>query len=319
MNDMDNMKDSEGKLNAYAGYCLKEDELMKSASGGFATHLSKSFIENGGIVYGAQYENDFRSVCFKRVTDTDDIEGLRGSKYCQTRKYINDNGLKENLFLSVIGDLKAGVKVLFLGLGCDIAALYKNIERENIDCSDLTCVELICDGVTDDRVLDDYIRWVENKYQSKVKDFTMRYKKEGWTPFYIRILFENETIEEYPFYSSDIGYAFQFYKKKCCYNCLFRGRNHRGDIVIGDYWGCDEKDDIYNKYGISLMIPLSDKGLCLLKTIDTDIFKIKAIDANSALRKNPRFYNSPEKTEDWNLFDRDFHSLGLHASVMKRR
>lgn len=54
----------------------------KSSSGGMSALLAQHFIENGGVVYGAAYSDDFRSVKTIRVDSMNDyFKKISKSKY----------------------------------------------------------------------------------------------------------------------------------------------------------------------------------------------------------------------------------------------
>lgn len=55
----------------------------ESTSGGFFTALADYVIGQGGVVFGAAYDNDFQ-VVHKSVKDKDDLKIFRNSKYVQS-------------------------------------------------------------------------------------------------------------------------------------------------------------------------------------------------------------------------------------------
>lgn len=97
------------------------------------------------------------------------------------------------------------------------------------------------------------------KIESKLNYFTVRYKKNGWTPFYVKAKFENGCSFEEPFNSTSYGKAFYKYAMPRCTNCMFKGTKHTGDICVGDFWGVTEEMIGYNKDGVSLLIIQTQK------------------------------------------------------------
>ena len=68
---------------AYA-VSMKDDVALKqSSSGGAAYAMSKYIVENGGIVFGAAYSENFY-VHHIGVSAADDLKKLQGSKYVQS-------------------------------------------------------------------------------------------------------------------------------------------------------------------------------------------------------------------------------------------
>ena len=304
---------------AYAGYCIDEAELMKSSSGGAASSLSKWMIRNGGVVYGVTYSADFYYAHYERATRECELDMFRGSKYCYARKRIESIDEKKTVYESVADDLLLGKSVLFIGLGCDIASVKEGVERHNIDTKKLYLVELICDGVTDGLIQEEYVKWLENKYKAKIINFTVRCKDQGWENPSIKAEFDNGNCIVYPFYESDYGYAFMNYKRKNCYACSLRGENHLGDLIVGDYWGCNDSMNIYNANGVSIIILRNSKGGILLKYLDKDSFILKETDIDYAMSHNPRFYTPPKGNKRWDEFQNVLKDRGLNEAVRKGR
>ncbi len=149
----------------YGGYIDDDNELMQSASGGIATALAEQMIDAGGYVAGVAYSEDFYKAEYIIINDKNDLEKLKGSKYVETEK--------KDIYKKVQSLLMQGEKVLFIGLPCTVAAMYKFLgERvENL----LTC-ELICHGPTLAKVHKEYISYLEQVYNSKIIEFSVRHK-----------------------------------------------------------------------------------------------------------------------------------------------
>lgn len=94
---------------------------------------------------------------------------------------------------------------------------------------------------------------------SKVIDFSVRYKNPNWRPPYLRAVFENGKVYSKPFYNTDYGIAFKLYGYPSCYECKFKGENHVSDITIGDYWGINDNDECYNSKGVSVAFVHTNK------------------------------------------------------------
>ena len=141
------LKDNTNVKRTYAGYYGEAEALKSSSSGGIASYFAKSVIDEGGIVYGATYAEDFYSAHYLRVSNFKDIDRLKGSKYCFVRKVLFENGEEKSLYEEVAGDIAEGRKTLFIGLSCDIAALAHYLDskllpkfREKIYTIELLCI-----------------------------------------------------------------------------------------------------------------------------------------------------------------------------------
>ncbi len=236
----------QNNLIAYSGYYKEREKLLQSASGGAASIISEGFINSGGLVIGASYSKDFKQIEFSCAENLSELEKFKGSKYAESIKKI----LVENEYISVFEFIEkkliSGEKVLFTGLGCDIAGLFGYLKtcdknkNKNIDYKNLFTIDLICYGSTLKEVHSQYINYLEKKFNSRIKKFTVRYKKTGWVPPYVFAEFENGKIFTEQFYNSEYGHAFAKFARPGCYSCNFRGENHKSDITVCDFWGLEK-------------------------------------------------------------------------------
>ena len=206
---------------------------------------------------------------------------------------------------------------MFIGLGCDVAALKSLVNSKGIDASNLFTVDLICFGPTFQEVNRQYVEALERKYKSKIIDFTVRGKKRGWTPPYIIAKFANGKEFYTDFYRSDYGKAFSLYTRSSCYNCHFRGNNHQADITVGDYWGLTHNMTGYNRNGVSIFIVKTPRGKELLQKIDVKEFSLQPADVDFAMKHNHMYFETRKKPGDYEKFFADLKSVGLHKAVLK--
>ncbi len=302
-------------LEAYAGYYVDNTKVLRSASGGGATVLAEHIIRKGGVVFGVKYSENFKSAEYSCAETIEELDTLKGSKYIYANKKVRIRGEYVSVYSLVAEKLKEKRGVLFIGLGCDVAALCCYLKQQKIDTSTLFTIDLICTGPTYAEVGKQYIEQLEARYGSEIVDFSVRYKEEGWSPFYIYAKFKNGKIHKRTFYDSDYGYAFALYGMKGCYECKFRGENHCADITLGDYWGIVPGKNGYNPNGVSLFIVKTQKGKSLLEEIDREEFRIEPADIELALRHNPMYYKRKEKNAKWRLFDETFKKRGLKEAV----
>ena len=150
-------------------------------------------------------------------------------------------------------------------------------------------------------------------------DFSVRYKKEGWTPPYLFARFANGATYEIPFYSSDYGYAFDHYTKPYCYSCPFKGASHPADVTVGDYWGLSEGMEGYNPDGVSIFIVRTSRGESLVQRIDREEFLLQPANVEFALAHNRMFAACKKRPSDWERFGRYLASQGLRLAVIRSR
>lgn len=304
-------------LSAYQGFLKDRDMLLKSSSGGAARALIESIIKRKGIVFGVKYSADLYKAEYCYIDNQNEIDSIIGSKYIYADKRVTYNGKKVPVFKIVSKFLNQGKIVLFIGLGCDISSLCTYLNKNNIDRSKLFLVDLICQGPTLPCVQESYIKRMEKKYHAKAIEFSVRYKKLGWTPPYIKLRFENGKTYDESLYGSDFGFALMHYSREYCYHCSSKGENHKCDITLGDFWGLTEKNRGYNRNGVSILLVKTEKGLELLKFIDKSLFECSVADTELALRNNPMYYISRKKYQNQNKFESNIMNKGLHKAVVE--
>ena len=301
-----------GIVKAYSGYLKDEYTLVKSASGGFAYAFAVKHIKSGGVAYSVRYSADFRVGEWDKVDSLAKLTAFQGSKYVESRKVYAGF----NLYERIKSDLDSGVSVLAIGLPCDIGAIKAYLKKEY---DNLTCVDLVCHGPTVKKVAEEYLDSLEKKYNSKIIDFTVRYKKDGkWTPPYLRAEFKNGKVFMKPFYITDYGIAFSIMARLSCYNCQFKSVNHKSDITIGDYWGLSSSNKKeWNDKGVSIAFVRTEKGEKLVNNI-RDICVVNETNADFAMAHNALMNIKKEKHPVYDKFVSDFRNYGLHTAVAKR-
>lgn len=146
----------------------KSEEIRyQSSSGGVFTALANEIIREGGVVFGAGFDENWEV----KHDCTETVEGLsafRGSKYVQSR--IGDSFKKAEQFL------KIGRTVLFSGTPCQIAGLKRFLRKEY---DNLLTVDFICHGVPSPGVWREYLKEETIRlYDRKNRFLSHPYQKE---------------------------------------------------------------------------------------------------------------------------------------------
>lgn len=287
-------------LKAYAAFNPNEEIRMKSSSGGIFTMLAEAIIEEGGVVFGARFDDKWE-VVHDYTEVKDGLEVFRGSKYVQSR--IGDT------YKQTLGFLKQGRKVLFSGTSCQIAGLNKYLRKEY---DNLISVEILCHSVPSPLIWRKYLKEITNG--RKVKTINFRDKRTGWTNYSYSIRIEYSDSSKYSESSTGLymkGLTSNLTTRPSCSKCSFRKGRSGADIIIGDCWGVwsvlPKMDD--NK-GTSLVIVLSQKGakICkLLNCISSDISVNDIVSFNGALR---------EPHQDHEKHDCFFRMCGCSNSIV---
>ena len=267
---------------SYAAVNKDERIRLGSSSGGVFYSISQAVSENGGGVFGAKFDDDFR-VVHDFADNIDGLSKFQGSKYVQS-----DIG---EAYIIAKQFLEDGKQVLFSGTPCQIGGLKAFLRK---DYDNLICQDIICHGVPSPMVWEKYLEFREQKSKSKSKNIFFRDKTFGWNRFSLKFEFENnlkyiKLLDKDPYMISFLKNASL---RPSCFNCAFKTEDRQADITLADFWGIEnvlpQMDD--NK-GTSLVIVHSEKGRELfenlskkIKFFETD-FK-KSILYNSAMTKS---------------------------------
>ena len=103
-----------------------------------------------------------------RVDSLTECNIFNGSKYVQS----NIGGC----FSCVEDDLKKGLQVIFSGTPCQINALNAFLVKNNCLADNLLTIDILCHGTPCARLWTDYRSWLEEKYNSRLVEFSFRYK-----------------------------------------------------------------------------------------------------------------------------------------------
>lgn len=223
-------------------------QLSQSQSGGAFWGLAQRFIQSGGVVYGAAFDETWR-VTHQRACNVKELEKLRMSKYVQSDL--------RGVYKLIKDDLKQGNEVLFSGTACQVAGLKAYLPQKLHE--KLYCVDIICHGVPSPKIWADYIEYLQHKHNSKIVKACFRDKRFGWHG--AKESFKFADGKESFSRTSNRLYFSGYTVRESCSNCYYTNTRRVGDITIGDHWGLPE-DSPYEKdaLGLSLLLVNSDKG-----------------------------------------------------------
>ncbi|WP_333960068.1 Coenzyme F420 hydrogenase/dehydrogenase, beta subunit C-terminal domain [Clostridium perfringens] len=265
-----NVNQSNCVLKSYASAAVDKNIVLTSSSGGVFTSISEEFIKAGGIVYGCSMENTDNGLFPKhiRVSNINELKKLQGSKYVQS-----DLG---NCFIELKNDLLLGVKVMFSGTPCQVAALYSFLGNNKTDL--LYTVDIVCHGVPSINFFRDYISNLNKKVKGQIINFRFRDKSNGWRLQGAIDYIDNNGKKKTKLINSEVSSYFKLFLESStyrdsCYNCKYTNKHRSGDITLGDYWGIENVHPEYltrnlgtleQKNGISCVLVNTLKGSELL-------------------------------------------------------
>lgn len=291
-------------LKVIAAINKSEEIRLKSSSGGIFYILAKKIINEGGVVFGARFDENWQ-VVIDYAEDLDGIEAFMGSKYVQARI--------ENAYKDTKRFLTEGRKVLFSGTPCQVAGLYMYL-RKSYD--NLLTVDFICHGTPSPKVWGMYLDDVVKESQ-QIGCIEFRNKKNGWKNFGFQLTYrkEDNIISLFLPFNKD-PYMNVFLKniilRPSCYICKARSGKSKSDITLADFWGISKVNPSFDDdKGTSLVFLNSGNGMKEIdftncSYVETTYAKIKPL--------NPACYHSPKVNPKRKYFfshlgSEDFHKL----------
>ena len=292
---------------AYA--CINKNENIRkqSSSGGIFTLLAEKILDLGGVVFGAQFDEDF-NVIHSYVENKEDLYKFRGSKYVQSQ--IGASFKKVRQFLN------EGRCVLFTGTPCQIEGLYSYLSKEY---EKLYTQDIICHGIPSPKVWRKYIKSIEDAKKYKLTNANLRNKTTGWLTYSFKYQLENK--KTYTEYSFENKYMQLFLKsiilRESCYNCHFKSKNRKSDITLADFWGIQNVvPKMFDNKGTSLVIVNSQKGNELFNKIKQDIKYIEN-DFEESIKYNPSMTKSTERPKSREEFFEKLENEDLETLAEK--
>lgn len=214
-----------------SGYAYRTNDdalLRRTSSGGFFSLLAENVLRDGGVVFGASFD-EHNEVFHAFIESVEGLDSLRRSKYVQSRI--------GNSFVECMKFLNVGRKVLFCGTPCQIKALnlFVGKKRDNLITADF-----VCHGVPSPGVFRKYFAEICEKYHeslSDVKEINFREKIAGFA-FGFSLTTKNsryvEGLGENVFLK---GFLSHLYLRKSCHHCSAKNFTSGADYTICDFWG----------------------------------------------------------------------------------
>jgi len=248
--------------------------LKKSTSGGVFIGISDKVLQEGGVVYGAAFD-DAMVVRHMRAQTVEERDTMCGSKYVQS-----DIG---DVFLQVKEDLKQNKPVLFTGTPCQVAGLRSFLRGKTEGL--ITC-DLICHGVPSPLLFKEHLAFLSAKKRKKITGYYFRPKHWGWHVHREMAVFENGRQYHSTCYSDlwrNIYYS-RVATRESCSNCPYSSLYRPGDLTIGDCRGIDKVlPDFGSDAGVSLVLVNTEVGRKAFEAV-CDVFKIAEIDVQEVIQ-----------------------------------
>ena len=236
----------------------KEYPFSMSSSGAIFPALASAVIEQGGVVYGARYSDDFDNVYHDKACTIPELIKFQGSKYVQSEIGY--------LFREVKSDLTAGLPVLFSGTPCQVAGLQSFLGKEY---DNLYLVDVVCHGVGQKDILFENIKELSDN--KKPIGINLRSKALGYINTSLSVDYgENDTVTqkwiESPFCS---GFVNNLILRPSCGQCRFAKPDRLSDITLMDNW--DFYSEEGGEFGESIVLINSQRGQSLFRLCESTI------------------------------------------------
>lgn len=297
---------------AFAAINKDETVRLRSSSGGMFHALAKWTIMQGGVVFGARFNENWEVV--HDYTETlEGIEPFMRSKYVQSS--IGETFKQTKQFLN------QGRQVLFVGTPCQIVGLKSFLSK---DYPNLISVDFICHGVPASGIWHKYLC---QQFPSirLINTINFRDKANGWSSLYLvryttseengKTIIRNSNDDPYTY-----GFLNDYYLRLCCYKCQFKTINRLSDITIADAWSIENyMPDMADGKGTSLCLIHTPRGIRVFKEVQTAL-KTGALKIEIPLQNNRRATTSVKLTKARMLFYlfNNFTTVSKSVKIVQR-
>lgn len=266
------------ELEVVAAYSKNEIIRKTSSSGGIFTEIAKTILKDGGVIFGAGYDEHL-NVIHKKAENEKELEELKGSKYVQSSIGTTYKEAKNIL--------EKGKKTLYVGTPCQIVGLKEYLQK---DYEQLYTCDVICHGSPSPKLLRKYIeeREIEGKY--KVKKIYFRDKTYGWNQYSLKFEYENNQTNLKNLAKDSYMQLFlkNFSLRPSCYKCDFKNTSSIADISLGDFWGVEHRyPEFSDNKGTSIILINSKKGKELFDNIKNNLVYRENCDIEYIIKTNP--------------------------------
>lgn len=323
-----NLEDRKGNCHeketkCFAAWNKDESVRLKSSSGGTFSVLAEYILSQGGVVYGAAWD-EYMNLLHKGINSVSELDSLRRSKYVQSDT--------RNTFVEAKNHLQEGRKVMYCGTPCQIAGLTSFLGGKEYD--NLLTVDVLCQGVPSPVFFKKYIEEVENATGMQVTDANFRSKDKGWRCGLLLLLRAQKgsrsrtlkrVLDRNEFYNAFIR---EYFQRPSCYDCQFKceKQGYYADLTIADFWRIGNKIPLNVKnytHGISAVVVNTEKGRNVFQQCSASMEIIERtwneFATNGGLRSAHKPKNNDEaleylKTHTW----RDTQKRFFHLSWKRK-
>ena len=301
-----NQEEPREPLACYAAKNQDEDIRRRSSSGGVFTAMAEKVIAEGGVVFGARFDDNWQVVAHACAETMDELVAFRGSKYVQSQV--------GNTFKQAEALLKEGRKVLFSGTPCQISGLKHFLLK---DFDNLLTVEVVCHGVPSPKIWREYLGALQF---SNIGSISHKDKSTGWRGYSFTIKdIEGKTL--FTERASNNKYLMAFVGnlilRPSCFSCPAKIGKSRADITLADYWGIErlvpQMDD--NK-GTSFVCGNTEKGKAFIGQLS---LQMRLADYYKSIPYNSCIVTSTKEPAERRQFWNEYRQQGITALLSLKK
>lgn len=216
---------------AQIGYAARNknyNQRLISSSGSIFPVLAEYVLEQGGIVVGVAYDEEYNARHLI-IDKKEELPLLQGSKYLQCSA--------DNItFKQIRKELIAGRLVLYSAMACQIEGLKSFIRK---DYENLYTIDLICMGIPSPKVWQIYLSTFFKK--ESIKHVNFKEKSIGWDSFCFHIETDKRSFKERGMRNLYLQSMFRSWNmRKSCFNCPFKKAERMSDFTLADCWGASK-------------------------------------------------------------------------------
>lgn len=271
---------------AQAGFAARNtnyDQRLISSSGSIFPPIAEWILEQGGIVVGVAYDDEWNAV-HKIINKKEELPLIQGSKYLQCKA---DN----ETFKTIRKELQSGRKVLYSAMACQVEALKSFLRKEY---ENLYTIDLICMGIPSSVVWQKYLKTFFTG--ETIKNVNFKEKSNGWDTFTFRVDTDKRTFKEKGMHNLYLRSMFLSWNMRpSCFNCPFKKAERISDFTLADAWGVFKSTpQINDNKGLSSVVVHSSKGLQLWNELKDKIESVEVSIDEIAMGNSNLISNKPQ-------------------------
>lgn len=319
-------------LHVFGAKNKNEEQRLKSSSGGIFILLAEYIIKQGGVVFGAKFNQNWEiEHCYAETIE--ELQPLMRSKYVQSN--IGNTYKEAEQFL------KQGRQVMFVGSSCQIVGLKRFLRKEY---NNLFAIDFVCHGVPSPGVWRKYLEEIKSsqsetaekkttlsftlKSKPVITGINFREKQNGgysWKKFGFEIKskspskHDKNTVLKSEIFNENIfmkGFLLNLYLRPSCYKCTAKNGASESDLTVADFWGIQNyHPEFDDDKGVSAVFVHTEKGKNIIKELNQQMETITS-DMKEVITSNSSYLQSVSIPKKYSLFWKTYKkTASVHVSV----